>query len=502
MMIFVGENVLGFVGRGGEQKAEMKMEIETIKMKNGGVVQKAHGRPRPLPSSKTKSSQLTNLKKVGRTMAKVTPPIALLCSTIWAVALFNGCLFASAWMTGVSRSIISSHHRSTSSIETYTILYSTPDNNDEDNWSLDDTDPSSQDPRLNAMRTMLESSWNDKTMGVVPTSAEKAAEAAADSVANAMAENHNVVMIDLRLPSYDVTEGPKLYDVMAASDFCAYLSDKLREKNLIRKSLVLVRNEKERAEIERVRLQRDEVATTIDEEVIDDDIDTEKSAAGDDDLWGDVGDEKVDDFRAKLMDSWDTPVEIESATKPKSSEAITKKIAGKTQSSHRLWSMIGKTDISSGPDMFDQVIAAADENAILLTTGSEPEDALIILSPYDTTDVIAIRRILARYGQTRTVIIVNSRMEVLPAELSSAVLVYAMMPLIARSRNSGDDSNGLKAVVMRRFPSKWAVYVDVYGDGFVEASDGQDAIVGSSKDFPSPEYIAKAVQKHVEGLNK
>mmetsp|Transcript_10940 Transcript_10940/g.16944 ORF Transcript_10940/g.16944 Transcript_10940/m.16944 type:complete len:437 (-) Transcript_10940:1248-2558(-) len=435
-------------------------------------------------------------------MAKLTPPIALLCSTIWMVALSNGCLFVSAWMTGVSRPIISSHHHSTSSIETYTILYSTPDDNDEDNWSLDDTESSSQDPRLNAMRTMLESSWNDKTMGVVPTSAEKAAEAAADSVANAMAENHNVVMIDLRLPSYDVTEGPKLYDIMAASDFCASLSDKLREKNLIRKSLVLVRNEKERAEIERVRLQRDEGTTTIDEEVIDDDIDNEKSAAGDDALWGDVGDEKVDDFRAKLMDSWDSPVEEleSSATKPKSSEAMTKKIAGKTQSSHRLWSMIGKTDISSGPDMFDQVIAAADENAILSTTGTEPEDALIILSPYDTTDVIAIRRILARYGQTRTVIIVNSRMEVLPAELSSAVLVYAVMPLIARSRNSGDDSNGLKAVVMRRFPSKWAIYVDVYGDGFVEASDGQDAIVGSSKDFPSPEYIAKAVQKHVEGL--
>ena len=258
-------------------------------------------------------------------------------------------------MTGVSRPIISSHHRSVySSIETCTtILSSTPDNtDDEDNWSLDDTE-SSQDPRLNAMRTMLESSWNDKTMGVVPTSAEKAAEAAADSVANAMAENHNVVMIDLRLPSYDVTEGPKLYDIMAASDFCAYLSDKLREKNLIRKSLVLVRNEKERAEIERVRSQRDE-GTTIDEKGIDDEIGTENIVAGDDDLWGDVGDEKVDDFRAKLMDSWDTPAEeLESATKPKSSKTTkTKTIAGKTQSSHRLWSMIGKSEISSGPDMF------------------------------------------------------------------------------------------------------------------------------------------------------
>ena len=424
-------------------------------------------------------------------MAKVTPPIALLCSTIWALALSNGCLLVSAWMTGVSRPIIVPHHHRTT-----TSLSSIPDNNDEeDNWGLDDTNPEPTDPRLNAMRTMLESSWNDKTMGLVPSSAEKAARAAADSVANAMAENHNVVMIDLRLPSYDITEGPKLYDIMAASDFCSYLSDELREKNLIRKSLVLVRNEKERAEIERRRGE----GTTIDEG-IDDDIDSTTSSI-DDDLWGDVRDDNVDDFRAKLMDSWDTSVEeLDSTTKPQSSEATTKTIAGKSQSSHRLWSMIGKAEISAGPDMFNQVIAAADENAILATTGPEPEDALIILSPYDTTDVIAIRRILARYGQTRTIIIVNSRMEVLPAELSSAVLVYGMMPLIARSRNSGGDSNGLKAVVMRRFPSKWAVYVDVYGDGFVEASNGDNVIVGSSKEFPSAEYIAKAVQKHVEGL--
>ena len=434
-------------------------------------------------------------------MAKLTPPIALLCSSIWALALSNGCLLVSAWMTGVSRPVtrIPRHHRSIFTT-TSTSLSSTAD--DGDNWGLDDdTNSEPEDPRLDAMRTMLESSWNDKTMGVVPTSAEKAAQAAADSVANAMAENHNVVMIDLRLPSYDITEGPKLYDIMAASDFCSYLSDELRERNLIRKSLVLVRNEKERAEIERVRSQRDEGTTAIDEG-IDDDIDESTASSIDDDSWGDTGDDDVDDFRAKLMDSWDTPVEeLESTTKPQSSEATTKIISGKSQSSHRLWSMVGKAEISAGPDMFNQVIAAADENAILSTTGPEPEDALIILSPYDTTDVIAMRRILARYGQTRTIIIVNSRMDVLPAELSSAVLVYGMMPLIARSRNKGDDSsNGLKAVVMRRFPSKWSVYVDVYGDGFVEASNGDNVIIGSSKEFPSPEYIAKAVQKHVEGL--
>ena len=151
--------------------------------------------------------------------------------------------------------------------------------------------------------------------------------------------------------------------------------------------------------------------------------------------------------------------------------------------------------------MFDEVVAAVDENAILSTTTSEPEDALIILSPYDTTDVIAMRRTMARYGQTRTIIIVNHRMEKLPTELSSAVLVYGILPLIARSRSTQDgNDSGLKAVVMKRFPSEWSLYVDVYGDGFVEANNGQNILAGSSKDFPTPGSIAMAVQKHVKGL--
>ncbi|KAL7458442.1 hypothetical protein ACHAWC_010032 [Mediolabrus comicus] len=353
------------------------------------------------------------------------------------------------------------------------------------------------------MRAMLESSWDENTMGIIPSGPEQAAAAAADAVASAMAENHNVVLIDLRLPSYDISEGPKFYDIMAASDFCSFLSDRLRDRNLIRKSLVLCRNEKERLEIERVRSQRDDQGEAI-QDVIDN---RDDDSSADNDLWEETGNEEIDDFRAKLMDSWDAPVvdadktkDSASASKPQLSapKVMSKRVSGKTQSSHRLWSMIGNVEITSnGPDMFDQVVAAVDENAILSTTTSEPEDALIILSPYDTTDVIAMRRTLARYGQTRTIIIVNHRMEKLPTELHSAQLVYGILPLIARSRSKQDgNDSGLKAVVMKRFPSEWSLYVDVYGDGFVEANK----LAGSDKDFPSPDSIAMAVQKHIEKL--
>ena len=361
-----------------------------------------------------------------------------------------------------------------------------------EDWGLEDTpQEENEDPRLSSMRNMLESSWNP-SMGIVPTDPQKAAEAASESVANAMAQNTNVMMIDLRLPSYDVTEGTKMYDIMAAYDFCSFLSDNLRERGLIRKSLVLVRNEKERTEIDRVVSKRDDVVQTKNaissttEDITEEDDTTET---------------EVDDFRNQLMSSWDTDTGSSSDEQGVTTPSPQKKTAEVANtSSHRLWSSVGSEEISNGADQFDQVIAAADQNAIL----SGEEDALIILAPYDTVDIIALRRTMARYGQTRTIIIVNSRIETLPIELSPAVLVYGMLPLVAVSKGGdGSGESGLKAVVMKRFPSNWSVYVDVYGDGFVEAKgNNQQVNASSDKQFPSPEWIAQKVKDHVEGLPK
>ena len=145
------------------------------------------------------------------------------------------------------------------------------------------------------------------------------------------------------------------------------------------------------------------------------------------------------------------------------------------------------------------LLQVTDRTAIL----QGEEDALIIISPYDTADVVAIRRTLARYGQTRTIVIVNSRMENIPREMDPAVLVYGILPLIARSKSNDNsvDESGLKVVALKRFASDWGLYVDVYGDGFVEA-EGSPPPGGSDKDFPNPEWLAQRVQSHVEGLPK
>ena len=377
-----------------------------------------------------------------------------------------------------------------SGIKSSSILQPLSSSNDDD-WGfndVDDTIPDNEDPRLQAMKSLLESSWDAKSMGVIPTDPQNGAEAAGECVANALANNKNILMIDLRLPSYDITEGSKLYDLLGVYDFCTFLSDNLKQRNLIRKSLLLVRNEKERVEIDRVVSQRDELTTA--KTTLDDDRGEEKED----------GNSEVDDFRKQLMSSWDDNTSSRDDTTAEDDIAASKttpeqnKISNNNNSSHRLCSMVGNSEIGTGPDSFDEVIEAVDNNAIL----QQDEDALMIMSPYNTQDVIAIRRTLARYGNTRTIIIVNSRIEQIPRELDPGLLVYGVMPLIARSKES-DNESGLKVVVMKRYPEDWSVYVDVYDDGFVEAR-GPTQHDRSDKAFPSSEWITQRVEVHVQGL--
>jgi len=278
---------------------------------------------------------------------------------------------------------------------------------------------------------------------------------------------------------------------MAVYDFCLSLPDNLRERKLIRKSLVLSRNEKEPAEIDGKRSEMDgekTVSTASDDERGEDATLESSGALGEG--------AEVDDFRKSLMTSWDSTADESGIDQPKAqAQPAEKKVSGNNLS-HLLWSsMLGNEENSDDPDMFNQVIAAVDKNAIL----SIDEDALIILSPYNMCDIIGIRRTMARYGQTRTIIIVNSRMETLPLELDPAVLVYGLLLLIARLKGNDADNGeaGLKVVAMKRFPAHWSVYINIM-DGFVEAA-GPQSLDSSDKLFPPPEWMPKECSNILTG---
>jgi hypothetical protein len=406
------------------------------------------------------------------------------------------------------------------------------DDDDDEIWSFDDinnklNNDDTTDTRLDALRSILELSWNQPSMGIVPTTPTNAAIAATECISNAIqsSSSSNIMMIDLRLPSYDIIEGQRAYDSMAVYNFGVELASRMQQIGLVRKSLLLVRNGRE---CDEMKINTDEYENDNDDE---------------DNLlskWR--KEEEADEFRKNLMSSWESSSSVTNSEANKDSSIVSSTSSSSSSSSsysksassedskviiddthsasHRLWSMVGNelnnNDIdtpSSAVDTFNDIISAVDVNARLQSN----EDAIIILSPYDTTDIVALRRILSRYGPTRIpIIIVNARFNTNPIELDNALLVYGMLPLVAKavresssSRKEEDNTTntpGLRAVIMKRYPKDWTVYVDVNGDGFVEAKNDNDRSGGvgggSTKSFPSSEWIAQRVQAHVEGQSQ
>ena len=405
-------------------------------------------------------------------------------------------------------------------------LHTSINDDDDESWGFDDdTNNRNKDARLDTLRSLLESSWNQPTMGIVPTTPTNAAIAATECISNAMTSSStNIMMIDLRLPSYDIAEGQRAYDIIAVYNFGVELAYRMKQIGLVRKSLLLVRNGRECEEIKRVLNRRKKINENDD----DDEYNLLRK-------W--TKEEEAEEFRKKLMSSWESSSYEDNAlvsstssdSKSDSSEGSNVIIDNTNSASHRLWSMVGNelnydidkssSSSSSVVDTFNDIIAAVDIHARLQTN----EDAIIILSPYDTTDIVALRRILSRYGSTKRstpIIIVNSRLDTNPTELDNALLVYGMLPLVAkavrkvssssRAEMEEDDTTtntlGLRAVIMKRYPKDWTVYVDVNGDGFVEAMNDNDRGFGgvgggNTQSFPSPEWIAQRVQAHVMELS-
>jgi hypothetical protein len=101
------------------------------------------------------------------------------------------------------------------------------DDDDDEIWGFDNGNNNlnkdeTTTTRLDTLRSILESSWNQPSMGIVPTTPTNAAIAATECIANAMqssSSSTNIMMIDLRLPSYDIIEGHRAYDSMAVYNF-------------------------------------------------------------------------------------------------------------------------------------------------------------------------------------------------------------------------------------------------------------------------------------------
>ena len=393
---------------------------------------------------------------------------------------------------------------------------------------------SKQDDNLDDMRRLLEASWNIETMGAVPTNPEDAADAAATSIQSAVDNGESLFFVDLLLPSYDISQGKNMYDEVLAVEFCIALANSLEEQ-----SCILVRDGKTRNSVSRILKARERNQAESDDEATnkevitdeDDQDDEEESEFFDDfaDFGGIVGGdsdtptakdaaiENVDAFREQLMAKWDDPpaeksdlpvknsaeeaaagMESSSPPKPEKQESPDDKL-------YRLATLFGDATISSGPDMFDQVVKAVSDNGL----PTDNEETIIILSAVQKDEMIAVRSLVAKYKGKKNIILVNCQLDPLPRELIRAKTVYSILPLIARPVVSDENLFGgnkqppqegespPKVVVMRRYPKDWEVYVDADGNGFELADVAKESQIRGKKG-PPMEWIAGCVKRHME----
>lgn len=386
-----------------------------------------------------------------------------------------------------------------------------------------------EDDGIEAMRKLLEASWNAETMGSIPTNADAAAETAANSVVTAIQRGLNLCYVDLLLPQYDIRQGTNLYDEVRAVEFCIGLAINLHQMRGGGKSMIVVKDDKTINIVKRVldarerSSRQDDAASTlslpgaVDNQSDGYDEDDEVEFYNDFADFGSIGDDSssIDSFREKLISTWDNPTAEPKTPKAQNGPPPLGPDAVSASKNFRLVSMLGDaSSVRSGSDMMDSVIKAVAAYA----QPKDDEDTIIILSAASDSEMIGVRSLVAKYQQQgKTIVLVNCSLDPIPRELISAQTVYSIQPLIARPVQSEQNlfakessyakqqqeqkqaPSAPKIVVMRRFPRDWEVFVDddsTTGKGFELACTIPANQV--PKKGPSLEFIASCVKTYLQ----
>jgi hypothetical protein len=300
-----------------------------------------------------------------------------------------------------------------------------------------------------------------------------------------------------------------------AVDFCISLAKCLKGR-----SEILVRDHKTLSTVERVlsareRLDEVERSTEDDEDNFDDDDDDDEEEEDEDDTIDDKSldssseevtlDEDVDSFRQRLLLGWDdsntkmekrhldtSPFPSEESISP---PGISKLIPRQKIKRHRLASLFGSAEISSkSPDMPQDVVLAVRNHAMPM----KDEENIIILNANGPDEMVAVRALVAKYQQERKIILVNCQFSQVPKELQQAEIVYSILPLVVKEKDTGmnlsvkDYKEGpSKVVVLRRYPKDWEIFVDI-GNGF--------QLVETTQSRPTMKAVTDCLQRYLKSI--
>lgn len=380
------------------------------------------------------------------------------------------------------------------------------------------------------MRRLLEASWNVETMGLVPTSAASAADAAAMSLQAALKEIDKLVpkgsgrsgffFVDINLPQYDIRQGGKFYDEVMMVEFCALLAYRIRgyqqSESIKQHTVILVRDDKTVQTVNRVfnaRQRADRISDDDDDNDDDDDedqVDDETTSEGTlyyDDFGDLYKDEQnlstdVDAFRENLQSSWNNDIVSISSSEAAKDNSKTDQSDDSPMKYYRLMSLFGDTPVSQGADMMNDVIRAVSQNVRI----EESTETIVIVSAKSREEMIAVRALASKYEGRKTIILVNCHLDPIPRELIRAKTVYSLTPLIARPAPGVDPSAApsAKIVLLRRYPQDWEVYIDVNGSkkvGFQLVATVPANQV-NARNGPSLSWIAECAKQYVSKLTK
>jgi hypothetical protein len=324
---------------------------------------------------------------------------------------------------------------------------------------------------IDSMRSILESSWKEETMGGVPTTPQIAASNAAESVLNAMSDQMTgIFMIDISLPSLDPMSGHNVYDDIGAAEFCIEFAEKINEN---RRSCERLKNDggvaivvKDSALVSRIErlANKDKESSSTTFEFYDDFADFAGSSSLQVDGDGDLG--------------------------PSDENTVSpEKI--------RLRSILGNNEIETGPEMINDIVRSVGTNG----SPSQNEDVIVILAPISQQELVGVRWLVSKYGSSKTIIIFNNKLNPLPNELMMAETCYSVFPLIARNTSSSPKDKtqpeNPKIVLLRRFPRDWEIHIDTNeGAGFELAGSVPANNVGMRG--PSMDWIAGCVKQHMQ----
>lgn len=339
------------------------------------------------------------------------------------------------------------------------------------------------------------------------------------------------MMVNILLPSYDITQGEQYYDEILAAQFCISLSQCLQDLLALSSCTILLRNGKAERFARRVLMTTSDESKTPDIHQEDNNNDTDFDGIGD------TVDE-TERFRQQLLrleasTAWKGDDNVETYNndniKPQTStEAAAEQEQerdhndkGKLEANGtrkrayvQLSSLLGDEAISKGTDMADDVIQAVTDRFRESASHASKDEAIIILSSFSPEDMVAVRRVMQLYeGSDTLFVLVNCKLNPIPRELLRSEVVYSLLPLTVRERASqstlmnkrqqnqeNDYDNTIKVIVLRRYPQGWEIFIDRNGSGFTLASTVN--VNPMERNGPTMDRIAALVEHYLKQTSR